>query len=114
MNDNVYNKIPSNKKGLLETILDPDNTEPIVLVDEEGSSINFEQVAVIPYQEKLYVILKPIDKIDGVADDEAIVFSVDEKGDGMLSVENDEETAVAVFDEYYKLVDQAFGGSGDK
>ena len=57
---------------------------------------------------KLYAILKPISKLPGIADDEAIVFAVeeDENGNGGLKVETDEPTAMKVFDEYYKLLDE--------
>ena len=48
---------------ILDVILDENNTEPIILEDDKGNRLSFEQVAVIPYNEKVYVILKPIDKI---------------------------------------------------
>lgn len=55
--------------------------------------------------------MKPIDKIENVQDDEAIVFYVDEKEgrEPVLMVETDEKTAINVFDEYYNLLDQAEG-----
>ena len=57
----------------------------------------------------MYVVLKPIDKIGGVADDEAIVFYVDEveTGSPVLKVETDEKVAIEVFGEYYRLLDEA-------
>ena len=95
---------------LLDVLLDQDNKEPIVLMDENGKQMTFEQVAVIPYgEDDLYAILKPITKIDGVGDDEAIVFKVDEDDDGeaILKVEDKEEIAIAIFDQYYNLVEEA-------
>ena len=89
---------------ILDVLLDQENKEPIVLMDEKGKQITFEQVAVIPYEVKkekrLYCVLKPLDKIDGIADDEAIVFLVDQdaKGNSIIRVEEDEEVAIAVFD----------------
>lgn len=100
-------------KDILDILLDKDNRDPIVLVDEKGRRIAFEQVAIIPYEKdnkrRLYVVLKPIDKIGGVADDEAIVFYVDEveTGSPVLKVETDEKVAIEVFGEYYKLLDEA-------
>ena len=89
-------------------ILDEKNKEPIVLSDEEGKKFTFEQIAVIPYNDKVYAVLKPVDKIDGVNDDEAIVFVVDERPTGsVLMVESDEKVAISVFDEYYNLLDEA-------
>lgn len=93
---------------ILDVILDESNNEDLVLQNEEGRQIRFEQVAVIPYNEKIYVILKPIDKLEGVEDDQAIVFLADEtKRPTVLVPEQDETTAVKVFDEYYNLVEEA-------
>lgn len=93
---------------ILDVILDENNNEDLVLQNEEGRQIRFEQVAVIPYNEKIYVILKPIDKLEGVEDDQAIVFLADEtKRPTVLVPEQDEATAVKVFDEYYNLVEEA-------
>lgn len=92
---------------ILDVLLDEDNKEPIVLVDDKGRKLSFEQIAVIPFKEKIYCVLKPIDKIENVQDDEAIVFYVDEK-DGqppVLMVETDEKVAMDVFEEYYNLLD---------
>ena len=97
--------------GLLDILLDEDNEDPIVLYDDHDKAIRFDQVAIIPMQDKLYAILKPIDELEGVADDEAIVFYVNEQGNGeaTLEVETDEPTAVLVFDEYDKLLDKEDG-----
>lgn len=98
---------------LLDIILDKNNRDPIVMMDEKEREITFEQVAVIPYQKNnekvLYVILKPIDKFDGVKDDEALVFLVDQDRDGntILCVEDDELVAIDVFDKYYDLLEKA-------
>ncbi len=98
---------------LLDVLLDENNKEPIVFMDETGKKLAFEQVAVIPYdvrkETRLYCVLKPIDKIDGINDDEAIVFLVDtdEDGNSVIKVEEDEEIAIAVFDKYYDLLEEA-------
>ena len=100
---------------ILDILLDDKNTDDIILADEKGKKIRFSQIAVIPYKDKLYTVLKPVDKIDNVADDEAIVFVVEENenGENVLKVETDEETAIAVFDEYYNLVEES-EDNGDK
>lgn len=93
---------------LLDILLDEDNEEPVTLYDENSKPIKFDQVAIIPLDDKLYAILKPIDEIPGVADDEAIVFAINENevGETTLVVETDEPVAMRVFDEYYKLLDE--------
>lgn len=95
---------------IIDILLDEENKDPIVLVDSNGRKIAFEQIAVIPYNEKLYCVLKPMDKIENVADDEAIVFYVDEgeneEDELALKVETDELTAMEVFEKYYDLLDE--------
>lgn len=98
---------------ILDILLDQDNKDPIVLMDESGKQLTFEQVAVIPYEvrkeKRLYCVLKPVDHIDGIADDEAIVFLVDtdDNGNSVIRIEEDEEVAIAVFDKYYDLLEEA-------
>lgn len=93
--------------SILDILLDEENDAPVVLYDENDKEIRFDQVAIIPLEEKLFAILKPIDEMEGVADDEAIVFLIQEEedGDAELVVETDEALAMRVFDEYYKLLD---------
>lgn len=95
--------------NILDVLLDENNDSPITLYDENDKPVKFDQVAIIPMNEQLYAILKPIDEMEGVEDDEAIVFLVeeDEDGDAELVVETDEAKAIKVFDEYYKLLDEA-------
>lgn len=96
------------EQNILDILLDEDNEDPITLYDKDDNAVKFDQVAIIPIEEKLYAILKPIDKLEGVADDEAIVFYIDEtnEDDVSLVVEENEDIAVKVFDEYYKLLDE--------
>ena len=101
-------KKPQEELDILDILLDEDNEDPITLYDEHDKPVKFDQVAIIPLDEKLYAILKPIDEIEGVADDEAIVFAIEESdtGETSLIIENDEPTAIKVFDEYYSLLDE--------
>ncbi len=91
----------------IEKILDENNEDSITLYDEQDRATEFDQVAVIPLYEKIYVILKPITKIAGVGDDEALVFVIEEIEDEDTLVLVDSEGIVdAVFGEYYKLLDE--------
>jgi len=115
-------KKPTNKEDIvkvdiLDVLLDEKNTAPIYMHNDKGDQIEFDQVAVIPYGENdLYCILKPITKVPGIKDDEAVVFKVDqdENGEGYLKVEENEEIAIAVFDQYYNLLEEANSGNGKK
>lgn len=97
---------------LLDVLLDRENHDPIILQDETGRTLTFEQVAVIPYDVKgqdrlLYVILKPLD-IAGIADDEAVVFrtDMDKHGHTVLKLEEDEPRAKEVFEKFYELLEE--------
>ena len=104
---------PRSRIDLLDVLLDEDNKDPIVLMDDRGKQIAFAQVAIIPFGEgdekKLYVILKPIDKIDGMEDDEVLVFIVlsDDYGNTIVKVEENVEIAQAVMERYKELLKQA-------
>ena len=89
--------------SVVDMLLDPDNESPITCVNDKGDLIEFDQIAVIPLKEKLYAILKPITKIEGVGDDEALVFSIDVEEDS-IEVVNDFKLIDKVFDVYYDLL----------
>lgn len=102
-----------NNSDLLDILFDSDNTAPLIFKDEDGKELSFEQVAIIPYsteedERAVYAILKPLDYIEGIQDDEAIVFKViqDELGDSALKIEEDEDIAREVFSQYIKLLDE--------
>ena len=89
-------------------LIDPKNTDPIKLVDQNDEEVYFEQVAVLPWNDKLFAILKPEDgAIDGVEDDEAFVFSVEydaELGTDLLVRVTDDTDVEILFQMYYDLL----------
>lgn len=109
--ENKKPQAPKDDLDILDILLDEDNEDPVTLYDEADKAYKFDQVAIIPLDNKLYAILKPLDDIPGVADDEAIVFAINEKeaGESSLIIETDESIAMRVFDEYYKLLDEQEG-----
>lgn len=95
----------SDNKTPLEMILDEDCDENIVLFDEDGESTEFEQIAVIPMNEKVYCILRPVDMPD-LDEDEAFVFAiVEDDEEGSLDLVEDEDIIDEVFELYYSLLD---------
>ena len=92
----------------IEAILDANNHDNIVLYDENDKAMEFAQIALIPWKERIFVILKPITSIEGIADDEALTFEIcEEKGNAELVVIDDADIVKRVFEKYYKLVDEA-------
>ncbi|MBO5215179.1 MAG: DUF1292 domain-containing protein [Clostridia bacterium] len=99
------------KIDILDTLLDEENNDPIILENERGEKIVFEQIAVIPKVEDLYCILKPVEPIDGLEEDEALVFKIleNEEGEASLTLETDEDVIDEVFNVYYDLLDEEDG-----
>ena len=95
-------------KDIIDILMDKDNRDPISLQDEHGKTTSFEQIAVIPYNQRMYCVLKPLDKMEGIAEDEAVVFvmDTDKSGRGVLRVEDDEMIAIDVFNLYYDLLEE--------
>ena len=66
------------EKSVFEKLLDPKDSSNIVIYDETNKAVEFEQVALIPVKEEVYVILKPVKKMEGVGEDEGLVFQLEE------------------------------------
>lgn len=89
----------------IEMLLDEKNNDNIVLYDDNNKEVEFEQIAIIPLDEKLYAILRPLGGDDPMPEDEALVFFIDEVDDeDVLLLEEDEEIEDRVFDRYYQLI----------
>lgn len=92
--------------NILDQLLDDENVDPVYLYDENKNKVAFEKVAVINLSGALYFLLSPLDYLDDLSNDEALVFKVVETKDGdeLLVVEEDEKIVEKVFDEYYQLL----------
>lgn len=92
----------------IDKLFDEENTEPIYLYDDNDNEIPFEQVAVIPKDDEVFVILKPIEPMEGVEEDQALVFVIgeDENGEEMMELLEDEEEVDEIFGLYYKLMEE--------
>lgn len=80
----------------------------VTLQTESGESVDFIEVAGIAYSKNFYVILQPVQLLDGMEDDEALVFKVSRGADGedKFEIELDDEIIDAVFREYNRLLDE--------
>ncbi len=92
----------------IDKILDENNTDNIVLYNAKDEQVEFEQIALIPLDGEMYVILSPVSEIPGVGEDEGLVFRIAEDEDGMkfLSLIHDTETVDEVFEIYDALLDE--------
>ena len=98
------------ENNTIDRLFDENDTDPIVMYNEAGDALAFEQIALIPWNGSIYAIRKPVEPVDGMADDEALVFViVEEDGEEVLAIVEDETAIDAVFDEYYKLLAEQTG-----
>lgn len=94
------------ESDMMDILLDSNDHSYITMYDENNMEIKFQQVATIPFNGNVYAILKPIDYLDGVDDDEALVFSVKKSlGHSILEIENDNNICEIVFNMYQNLLE---------
>jgi hypothetical protein len=92
--------------SMVEALLDPNNNDFIRLYDEDDNATVFRQVAVTNINGSIFAILKPEEEFEGLGEDEALVFALEENDEGNVSLllVTDEETVNAVFEDYYNLL----------
>ena len=90
----------------IDALFDENNNDVIVLFNENGEETAFEQIALIPKNERVYAILKPVRPMVGMGEDEALVFSIetDANGNEFLSLTIDEAIINDIFDIYDELL----------
>ncbi len=79
----------SNYEKYVDRLFDENNDEKIYVKDNDGREIEFEQVAVVDFEENYYAVLQPVTPIEGVSEDEVLVFFIDEEKDCLVYVEDD-------------------------
>ena len=86
-----------------------ENDDLITLKSADGEDIDFVEIAGIALNGKFYAILQPVELLEGMEDDEAFVFEVSRTSDGedSFTIVLDDDITEAVFQEYYKLLDEA-------
>ena len=96
------------EKSVIDKLFDENNNQVIVLRNENGEDVRFEQVATIPMKDTTYFILLPLDKIEGVGENEGLVFEIlKREDDEVLSLVTDGDTIDKVFAVDDELVDDA-------
>ncbi len=89
--------------------MEDDDDDIVTLLSADGEEIDFVEIAGIAYKGSFYAILQPVELLDGMDDDEALVFKVTRGKDGedKFEIELDDAVIDAVFAEYNKLLDEA-------
>ncbi len=88
--------------------------DTVTLLSADGEEIDFVEIAGIAHKGNFYAILQPVELLEGMAEDEALVFKVsrDEDGNDRFEIELDDEIIDAVFTEYNRLLDKALADQG--
>lgn len=83
-----------------------DEDDIVTLIGEDGEEIDFVEIAGIAYRGNFYAVLQPVELLDGMTEDEALVFKVakGQNGEDNFEIEIDETIINAVYDEYLKLL----------
>ena len=93
-----------NEKEMIEE----ENDDIITLITTDGEEVDFIEVAGIELNDNFYAILQPVELLDDMEEDEALVFKVtagDDEGD-KFEMESDDDVIDAVFAEYNRLLDE--------
>lgn len=90
----------------IAALLDPENENNIILYDENDKAVEFEQIAIIPIDNDIYAILRPVEQMEGTDEDVAIVFelSEDEEGNDVIEVVDNSEVVDKVYEKYMSLI----------
>ncbi|MBQ2893964.1 MAG: DUF1292 domain-containing protein [Clostridia bacterium] len=92
----------------IEQPVDMEEDSIVTLTSADGQEIDFVEIAGIALRGNFYVILQPVELLEGMGEDEALVFKVtqDRDGEDHFNIELDDEIISEVFDEYYRLLDE--------
>ncbi len=92
-------------KNLLDVLFDDNDIGSLTLQDEDGESVEFRRMAIIPYKDIVYVLLRPVSGLPEETMNQAIAMRVEmEFGEPYLSVEDDEEALQYLMNEYNRLL----------
>jgi uncharacterized protein YrzB (UPF0473 family) len=90
----------------IDKLYDEENNDLIYLYNQKGEEIAFEQVAIIPIRENTYVILKPVIPMEGLGEDEGLVFEIrTNEEQEYLALVIDEKIIDDVFEIYFRLLE---------
>jgi hypothetical protein len=78
----------------------------VILLTDDGEELEFSNVFSVNLDFNAYVILQPVETLEGMEEDEALVFLLTyEDDEEQYSIVTDDEIIDRVFEEYYKLLD---------
>ncbi len=97
-----------NVKEVSEAIEENFDEDVITLQTADGLNVDFLEIAGIEHEGNFYSILQPVELLEGMEEDEALVFLTKDHPDGGMQFELclDDDIIDAVFAEYHRLLDE--------
>lgn len=95
-------------ENIFDTILDENCTDTIYLEDEKKNLIAYEQIAIIPYDNKMYAILAEKEAYEQGLEDCGEVFLIDEKAKKIKLVNN-----INIISAVFEILDRMYEELGD-
>lgn len=98
------------EEGLMNGKKDGNGDEDciVTLCAADGTDVDFYEIAGIAHKGNFYAILQPVELLEGMGEDEALVFKVTRKGgEDHFEIELDDDVIQDVFDEYNCMCDEA-------
>ena len=91
------------------------NSGIITLLTANGKEVRFVEIAGIAYEDGFYSIMKPIELLEGMREDEVIIFKVTrgENNKNRYVMELNEDICKGVLDEHERLIRQLLDIAGD-
>ena len=86
-----------------------DDDDIIVLYNEQtDKDEEFYHLATLDVENKWYVVMKPVEKLEDIGEDEVLIYEITEDKDGNTSFEAIEDDAILqkVFDEFMAEIDR--------
>lgn len=84
-----------------------EDSSVITLYDDDENPVEFYEIACVELDDKFYGLLQPVEPMEGLGEDEAIIFEIksgkDDEEDMFVPI-GDEQILENVFSEYVKAV----------
>ena len=88
-----------------------ENNSIVTLIDEKGKESDFDLIATFDYEGKRYAALLPMEKVEGVSDDEVLILEIiQEKGGEVYRPIESDILLDEVFNEFLEILDAMADG----
>ena len=80
----------------------------VELVDDGGRKMKFYHIGTMDYKDECFAFFQPAEEIEGVNEDEVVIFMIseDESGKEVLLPIEDEDKLDAVYEEFCKVMEE--------